>query len=286
MRLRLPGVLLALCAHSFLAEAQCRPPKNSNEARLLAFYEAPIVFSQAAPPSVMSAGSVWLGGEIIPVPTPSRELRRTGECFLDKTERTTLARIFGRPRIAFAPWRGVTVEASYVPPIKIEDAEPNLFSTAVSYTMPLRRVSMGGEPRLVFRAHGTLGSVRGPITCPRSALQQTSSTQPCYGSEPSHDTFKPQMFGVEASAGWGTSISRLTGYAGAGVNFLRPRFQVGFTTGTGFVDNTEMEVDLTRLALFSGAAFHATQRIDLALQVYSVPADVTTFRFAGVYLVR
>ena len=32
------------------ASAQCRPPANSHEARLLAFYEAPIVFSMAAAP--------------------------------------------------------------------------------------------------------------------------------------------------------------------------------------------------------------------------------------------
>ena len=39
-------------------EAQCRPPANSHEARLLAFYEAPLVFSMAGAPTQLAAGEL------------------------------------------------------------------------------------------------------------------------------------------------------------------------------------------------------------------------------------
>lgn len=49
------------------AIAQCRPPASSHEARLLAFYEAPIMFSMAAAPERLAFGAVRIGGEAGPV---------------------------------------------------------------------------------------------------------------------------------------------------------------------------------------------------------------------------
>ena len=53
---------IALLALAGLAatsvEAQCRPPANSHEARLLAFYEAPLAFSMAGAPTRMVAGEL------------------------------------------------------------------------------------------------------------------------------------------------------------------------------------------------------------------------------------
>ena len=46
--------------------AQCRPPANSHEARLLAFYEAPLVFSIAGAPERVTLGDVRddIGGRV------------------------------------------------------------------------------------------------------------------------------------------------------------------------------------------------------------------------------
>ena len=54
------------------ALAQCRPPANSNEARLLAFYEAPIVFSMADAPEKLASGAVRVDAEGAPSRRPMR----------------------------------------------------------------------------------------------------------------------------------------------------------------------------------------------------------------------
>jgi hypothetical protein len=42
-------------------------------------------------------------------------------------------------------------------------------------------------------------------------------------------------------------------------------------------------VDLTRGTVFGGVVWHVTRAIDLNTQLYSVPSDVTTFRFGAGY---
>jgi len=70
--------LLSLTAAS--AEGQCRPPHDSHEARLLAFYETPLVFSMAAAPARVEAAELALGVEVGNVPSPSAELQRPEFC--------------------------------------------------------------------------------------------------------------------------------------------------------------------------------------------------------------
>jgi hypothetical protein len=135
----------------------------------------------------------------------------------------------------------------------------------------------------MLRAHGTLGQVKGSITCPQHALQQTDSEQACYGSSPSHDTFKPRMIGVEGIVSTAAWDGRLAFYAGVGENFLRPRFQVGFDNLQGFVDSTVIAVDLNRVAMFAGVSAEVSSTVDLSAQAYGVREDGVTFRFGGGY---
>jgi hypothetical protein len=273
------GLCAALsCIMARQVAAQCVPPTNSNEARLLAFYEAPLVFSFATQPQISAPWTVRVGGELSPIPTPDPAIERTGYCFTQKTEHTRLAPVFGRPRIAVALPAGFVVEASYLPPVTISDAQPNMGSLALSYSHGLP-LEPGGYPLLfTVRAHGTTGRVRGPITCPASELQESDPVQPCFGRTPSHDTFKPHMFGAEGAVGTTTHNGRLGVYAGAGVLWLRPRFQVGFTDGNGAVDRTQVEVDLTRATIFGGLTLHLPHGFDISGQLYDVPVDAATWR--------
>src|SRR3954470_11214148 len=106
--------------------AQCKVSSESNEGKLLAFYVAPIVFSAATEPAPMRSGSIRIGfeGEYIPKPNP--EIQRTGKCFLQKSEHPSLSPVFGRPRITIGLPASFALEASYLPPVKIADAKPNL----------------------------------------------------------------------------------------------------------------------------------------------------------------
>ena len=103
----------------------------------------------------------------------------------------------------------------------------------------------------------TVGHVSGPITCAQSSLQQTDPEAGCYGTRPSDDTFKPNMFGLEGVYGATTRSGRFDLFVGSGFTWLRPRFEVGFTNLDGVTDNTQIEVDLTRVAE-SGAKLGCT----------------------------
>jgi hypothetical protein len=268
------------------ASAQCKPPQNSNEAKLLAFYSAPVSFSVDAAPEHVAPWSVRVSLEVEPMPTPNDEIEQTHLCFESKGENTRLSPIFGRPRVTIGLPAGFVFEGSYVPPIHLYDAEPNLGSFALSRVTRLPSAPWGGALSLMVRAHGTVGQVRGPITCPQKGLQTDDEGDPCFGTVPSKDTFHPYMVGGEGAFTLTTRDQRWAFYAGGGVNFLRPRFQTGFTDGNGVTDSTKVEVNLTRGTVFGGVTAHVTHAFELSAQVYSQPADVTTVRFSAGYILR
>lgn len=279
----LAGAALAMlpCA-SF---AQCRPGPNTNEAKLLAFYAAPIVFSSMDAPARLAPGQVLISAEVSPIPTPDPAIQQTSYCYIGKSENTRLAPVFVRPRIEVGLPMGFALEASYVPPVKAWDAEPNLGSLALSRLQRLPIAIASHPVELMLRAHGTLGRVTGPITCPRSGLQTSDPDAPCYGSDPSSDTYHPNMFGAEGALALGGG-GRFSAYVGGGVNWLRPHFQVGFVDGAGNVDHTKVEVDLTRGVVFGGVTAQVVRSLRVSAQLYEVPADATTWRFGLGYLIR
>ncbi len=266
------GALSSICATS--AFAQCRPPRDSHEARLLAFYSVPIVFSADAAALSLPAGTVRLSGEGAFVPTPSASLQHTDYCYTGRAENTSLTRFFGRPRLAVGLPMGFGFEASYLPPVTVANATPNLGSAALWFTR-----AVNSSLLLTARAHGTVGTVKGPITCPRSALQQQDSQAPCYGTNPSVDEFRPDMAGAELVASMNpVNASRVRFSAGLGVNRLYPRFKVGFSDLSGGTDHTQIAIDLTRVTALAGATFALSHRCDASAQAFTSFSDATTVR--------
>lgn len=265
--------------------AQCLPGPSSNEARLLAFYSAPIAFSPAVAPELALPGTVELGGELVPVPSPGAAVAHTTVCFHANQQNTRLAPLFGRVRLALALPAALRLELSAVPPITLWDAQPFLASMALSRTQRVGTLARGIALATV-RVHATLGRVRGPITCPASSLQQDDPSGPCYGRTPSRDTFRPNMVGADISLTSWSPGRRVGVYAGSGVTWLRPRFQVGFADDNGFVDRTRVEVNLTRAAIFGGTTLRVSDRVAIGGEVYAVPADATTVRLTAAYRLR
>jgi hypothetical protein len=243
----------------------------------------PVSFSPASAPEHARPWTLRLGGEAGLVPDPDTAIQQSGVCFVKKTEHTRLSPFFARPRLTLTLPRGFALEASYLPPVDFHHAEANLASAALSWTKRLRMAPTGNATDIMLRAHGTLGQVKGSITCPQHALQQTDPMQACYGTSPSHDTFKPRMLGVEGIVSTAAWDGRLAFYAGVGGNFLRPRFQVGFDNLQGFVDSTVIAVDLNRVAMFAGVSAQVSSTVDLSAQVYGVREDGVTFRVGGGY---
>ncbi|MDQ6770558.1 MAG: hypothetical protein M3Z54_11295 [Gemmatimonadota bacterium] len=277
------ALVIILCALPHQAEAQCRVSPSSNEGRLLAFYTAPIVFSMATAPEVMRPASIRIGAEAGYIPKPNSALERTGACFTQKSEHTSLSPVFGRPRITVGGPFGFALEAAYLPPVTIAKATPNLFSFAVSQAHHFAGGPVSAGTTLMLRVHGTFGNVKGAITCPRSSLQQSTPSSPCYGTAPSKDTFHPDMLGGEVAAGFAPGAGGISFYGGVGANRINPRFQVGFTDANGTVDNTQVVLasPLVRATIFGGVTAIVREIFDVGAQIYSVPSDANLFRLMG-----
>ena len=272
------GLALVLALSPALAGAQCRPGENSNEAKLLAHYSAPITFAPQTGPS-FARGHIVIGADLTYIPKPDPALERTGSCF-DAKKSTQLSPVFPRPRLTVGLPLGIGLEVGYLPPVRVASAKANLISGAVSVARPL--LSVAGQPIVLgARVHATRGYVNGPITCGEDALQQSDPNTPCYGSRKSNDTFRPNMWGIDGAVGRSFLDRRLDLYAGGGVTWLAPRFRVGFTDATGYYDRTRVEVDLRRFAAFGGAAYHLAGIWSATAQLYSVPVDVTLFRLGA-----
>ena len=157
---RVSAVAAALAFGAGVAGAQCKVSSNSNEGKLLAFYSVPIVFSAATTPEVLAPGAIRLGFEGEYIPKPSAEIQKSGKCFTDKTEHTSLSPVFGRPRLTIGLPGSMALEASYLPPIKIADAKPNLASAALVYASlrglgkPGRRDCDGARQRDIRKREG------------------------------------------------------------------------------------------------------------------------------------
>ena len=273
----------ALGTIPFLATAaQCRPPASSHEARLLAFYEAPALFSMGSAPERLAAGAVSIGGEAIPVPSPDAALTHPSFCYQYTTNNTKLAPLLARPRIVVGLPAGFALEGSYVPPVSVSNAHVTIGSLALSRTQSLFIGSR--SVALQMRAHGTLGRIHGPVTCPRASLQLDDPAAPCYDTTPSRDSYDPKSLGVELAAG--TQLGRLDVYAGGGANWLDPRFRAGFTDALGNVDHTTIDVALVRGVAYGGATFHLRHDLVASGQLYVIPADVSTVRLGLAYRLR
>lgn len=273
--------LLALAP--LTAWSQCRPPANSHEARLLAFYSVPIAFSADPAAIEQPSGTVRLAVEGALVPQPSASLQHTEYCYTGRAENTSLTRFFGRPRLSVSLPGGAGAEVSYLPPVTVQDATPNLFAAAAWIARPLAHGAT-----VALRVHVTHGTVRGPITCPSSALQQSDPNGSCYGTAPSRDEFAPTIFGAEL-LGMSRALAegRVRANVGVGVNVLRPHFRVGFADLLGGVDHTTIEVNLVRGVALAGLDVRAGNRCTASAQGYASFSDAATVRaIVGCALLR
>jgi hypothetical protein len=279
-----PAVVLAVLLPIALAgqSPPCTAPKNSNVAKLLAWFGSPLAFSQLGPVDRMPAGTVKIGGDVTYVPPPPAAITHTDVCYAAKSEHTGLSSVFPRPRLVVGLWQGFSVEGMYLPQVTVAEATPNMGSVALAWASPPIG-SMNGI-QFTVRAHATLGHVKGPITCPRSDIQQTDPAGICWATKPSEDTYSPNVSGVEGGAG--ASAGRVRWYGGVGYASLMPRFQVGYRAINGTLDSTRVRVDLARVTGVAGLAYAATHSLEFSAQLYSVPEDATTGRVGFLWRLR
>lgn len=281
--MRVASALLSLLVCPVLAAAQgtCTPPPDSHEAQMFAAYSVPLAyaFSGARGPLAPGAVEVMLEGTYLP--DIAAEIRTSTVCRPGKgPENTDFLAAYPRPRVAVGLPGGVRLEASWIPPVRLNQVRTDLVGVSLE-----RGVPIGGRgATLLLRAHAAVGVIRAPITCDDEDLADPSSE--CFQGTRSDDHYHPNIFGAEGLVSWTLGGGRLRPFLGAGVNVLHPRFQVNFTNNLGSTDSTRVEVNLTRGALLGGASWAAGDRFGLTGEIYGTPGDAVTGRVTLSYALR
>ena len=264
------AVMASVLAAPLAAQAVCRPPASSNEAKTLAIFSVPLAFSPATAPELLPGLQVGIEGAYLPKVDPATAtptLCRPGQGPMN----TDLLFALPRPRIGLPLPFGFALQLSWIPPVRVAGVKADLFGVSVGR-------SFGRFDGLVaaIRAHGTFGYIRGPITCDDEAL--ADPTNECFQGTRSDDKYSPNIFGADFSMGWPMAGGRLRPYLGVGYNRLQPRFQVNFTNQFGQVDSTRVAVNLNRGVAFGGATWQAAARLGVTAEIYAAPADAVTAR--------
>jgi hypothetical protein len=286
---RAATVAACLAAATTPAVAQtsysCDPlPSGSAEARLLEQFALPLVFSAIDQPQRIPSGTTTFVLEVSEVPAADNADRVT-QCFAaNKSQNTNLAAIAPRARLHVGLPLGFQAEVSGLPPVTVGDATPSILQAALAYTFRMGYFA-GNAMRVQLRGHYTWGQVRGPVTCPQSALRPADPLAPCWGTEPSRDEYRPRIGGGEAIlAVDGVSFGLM---AGTGVNVLTPELQVDFTNRNGNRDRSRVIAPrITNVPVLLGGTLRFTERLSLTGQFYTVAGLPSLVRVAAGYRLR
>jgi len=244
----------------------CLPSADSHEAKTFAALSIPIAFSASKAPA--RAHGMSFGIEVAALPEIDSITSLPTTCRPDKKNENThpIAGIL-RPRISIGI-AGFELEASWIPPVRINGVSASLVGIAAGRTFSLHSDWYAGA-----RIHAVFGSLHGPITCDEKAIADPTSE--CFHGTLSDDTWRPGVSGAEVVVGRGAGNFRP--YAGVGYTMLRPRFQVNFTNAQGSTDRRQVNVDLNRMALFGGITWDVG-RSSVTAEAYSTPVDAVTAR--------
>jgi len=286
--LLLPALLVAA---PLAAQGDCtlgNLPDDSHEAELFRIRGVPTAFGRAMAPSAMHPGGTILLMEVATLQTIDSATATPSYCNAGKPpENVNLMSVLPRPRVIFATVDGITVEASWIPPITINDVKANIFGLAIARTVE------AGPGVLSMRAAATLGEIRAPITCTEKqiAVDPGDTGNPDYsecagGAEPSSDHYKPNSFSFDLTYGWTLAEGRFRPYIGGGANFLRPRFQVDFVDQFDVHKDQKIETNMTRPAFFGGVTWAPLSQFGVTGEYYADPGTAWTARFSLAYILK
>lgn len=264
-----------LLAAPLAAQGTCKPGPDSREADLFGHFAAPLAFSAGRGPWLYQPGTILIGLEGTYLPDASDRIATPTTCRPDKNrpENVNILSAYPRPRIAFALPDGVLLEASWTPPVRVKTVKPNLWSFALSRTVPVNK----NGTMFTGRAHATIGHIYAPFTCGSTQVKDSTNTV-CFNGKVSNDRYSPNIFGVELGLGWAWAHGRVRPFLGAGYNIIHPRFQVDFTNSADVTDRQKVEVNLSRFVGSGGVTLVPTQSFTLSAEAYASPSDLITGR--------
>lgn len=279
---------LAVSAPRPLAAQDCtlgNLPDDSHEAEIFRIRGASTAFGRAISPVSPRQGAMFAMLEVATLPDIDASTATPTYCRPGKpAENVNLMAFLPRPRVIFGLADGFTVEASWIPPITLNDVKANILSVALGRAVP---VAVG---LISIRGHATFGEIRAPISCTEAQIAADplapGATECAGGAEPSSDHYKPNGYGADLTYGWPAAGGRVRPYIGAGVNFLRPRFQVDFTDRFAVKQDQKVEGNFTRPAAFAGATWIPSARLSLTGEFYTDPGTAWVARMGVAYGVR
>ena len=211
---------------------------------------------------------------------PLSEAQRTASG--DKPQATNLAPLFARPRASVRLPAGVTLEASWIPPVRVFDVKANVVSAALTRGYAAGRLAI--VPRLSF----LVGRVEGPITCNAETAEDEGPDLEvyyafvCHGND-SKDHFEPLHFAGELLLAPAAPRRRWQPYVGLGARYERTEFDIGVIKGDGTrdLDHPVLEVRTTRAFGSAGVSWLAAARTRFAAELYYAPGSLLTVRALG-----
>ena len=260
-------------------------PDDSHEAEIFRIRGASTAFGRAISPVTPRQGALFAMFEVTTLAHIDQSTATPTYCRPGKpAENVNLMSVLPRPRVIFGLADGFTFEASWIPPVTVNDVKANVVSVALGRAVP---VAVG---LISLRAHATVGEIRAPITCTEAQIAEDPSapgaSECAGGAAPSNDHYKPNSFGADMTYGWPVAAGRIRPFLGAGVNFLRPRFQVDFTDQFDVKQDQKVEGDFTRYVAFAGATWIPTSRLSFTGEVYADPGTTWVGRLGMAYGVK
>jgi len=260
-------------------------PTGSNEAELFRIRGASTVFGRVSSPLNLRPNGVILLLEGTTLGHIDPEAATASYCRPGKPpEHVNLLPLLPRPRVIVGLADELTLEVSWVPPIRVNGVKADLLGLALARTLPM------GKGLVSIRGNATFGEIRAPITCTKAQIAQnpadSGATECAGGARPSDDHYKPNSFGLDLSYGWPVGNGKLRPYIGGGVNWLRPRFQVDFDDQFGTHQGQRVEGNFRRLALFGGASWYPTTRWGVTGEIFTDPGTTVVGRMGLAYAVK
>jgi hypothetical protein len=260
-------------------------PESSNEAEIFRIRGVSTMFARAASPMALRERSLMVVFEAATLPTIDDETATPTYCRAGKpAENVNLMGFLPRPRVIVGLADGVTFEASWIPPIRVNGVKANVLGLALARAVPM------GDGLISIRGAATFGSIRAPITCTKEQIAETpgdpGATECAGGAEPSDDQYKPNGYTVDLAYGWPALGGKLRPYVGGGVNFLRPRFQVDFTDQADVKQDQRVEGNFTRPILFAGATWIPANRLGITAEFATDPGTTWVGRVGIGYGVK
>ncbi len=240
------------------------------ESWALKYFASATLLTGLGAPEETTAGTVTIGMEGGWIPRLSVEERTVGFNGA-KTEDLNKTEIFGRPRLTLGLPHDFSLTLSYLPPIEVSGAKPELFSLAIGRPLLLR-----DSWRLGLRVLAQTGTIEGDFTCGADAVAAGSdpAINPFGCEAVSEDEMTVEYWGIELSTSFDLGSSgRWQGHAGVMLANLDLEFQVN-ALYSGLLDRTLERTDGTTYAGTLGLTYQPGGPWTWVGEAFYTPLDV------------